>query len=334
MSEQQWQASDDPREMHALVKDRVTPKQMRYYVEACREKFASVINITEWDATNSQEVAHAFTAWIEWSKEAIVSKPWRADLLREIVPFHSCYHDEEGLWIECTKVSGTRQWRHSNDLLTWKDGIIPATARMISGKKKRCDKCQLIHGEWMVYHNAGPSSEWVRCDCNGTIEFPSSLLTWRDGVIPATARMISGRKECGECCNGSVVKIYGQGEHGDCEQESCDACDGSGRIDGDPQWSDMLILADQLEEAGGELDCLEAVMPLVAHCRKERDGEVCVCEQSRRKVLGLVRENKLSDAVAAAELGFAAMCPRCDGTGRRRTRHAKGCWVLELFVGG
>lgn len=32
-----------------------------------------------------------------------------------------------------------------------------------------CGKCQLIHGKHVVYHNAGPSSEWDTCpDCNGS----------------------------------------------------------------------------------------------------------------------------------------------------------------------
>lgn len=154
---------------------------------------------------------------------------------------------------------------------------------------------------------------------------------------------------CGGLMRGDVPKGRGHGEHvriaeiGDWLSwnegaiplmvdammfEECDKCDGrgwfqekdypkwlarcvcdNGRVPRvEPRWSDMLEIADALEEAG----CRD--QHILEHLRSERDGERCPwCGGGDWGKLG------------------ADCCQDCNGTGRIKRRHWRGCWALELL---
>src|SRR5262249_41096285 len=81
-------------------------------------------------------------------------------------------------------------------------------------------------------------------------------------------------------------------------------------IDAENSFERLPILADALEEAG--CDAAE----ILAHCR------------------GLRRCGRCNGSESRGAASKPRRCGRCAGTGWRRSNdlHARGCWVIELFL--
>ena len=168
-------------------------------------------------------------------------------------------------------------------------------------------------------------------------------LIWNDGTVPKLARSILGGEEKCEACGGSGWISFNKKQSG----MTCPDCCGKGTGKTPPNFADMPILADALEESG----C--ANEEILRHCRGFQvvplETMPCICNrcgrtenrrhwsvQSRcQKCRGSMRrpdDKKIpfeSSTSKAKERKIAVECGWRPGV-----VHARGCWVLRLLMGG
>lgn len=221
MNENQWLTSTDPQAMYAFVKDQVTERQHRFFVEECRRL------CVEWQYVGGDHYKAAFNSWCTGLLHRSPILPVRADLLREIIgnPFRKHYHDEDGLWIDRgMSENGAHKWERA-DWLQWNNATVPNLIRAMME-----EECRYVH--------AGPDLHWEKCSCdNGYV--PRAEPRWEDMLIIADALEevgcteaaildhLRGAEPCPHC-NGDGARFYDEDDRLQCKQR-CDDCNGTGK---------------------------------------------------------------------------------------------------------
>lgn len=203
MSENEWLTSTDPSAMYTFIKDRVTERQQRFFVEACRRL------CVEWQYVGEDHYSAAFSAWCTGSAYRSPVLEVRADLLREIVgnPFKKHYRDKEGLWIDQGMGKhGAHRWADCTEWLTWSHAAVPNLIREMT--EEECGKCDgggLRYGQ-VGYDSYGPR----KCKaCNGKGYVPRAEPQWETMLLIADALEEAGCAEAailrhlrGQCPEG------------------------------------------------------------------------------------------------------------------------------------
>lgn len=150
------------------------------------------------------------------------------------------------------------------------------------------------------------SYEWDELDFNNARHIAASIwqrhcikpfLEWNNRTIPLMVDAMMNE----DCPDND--------EH----ESPCDYCHNTGRIPrAEPRWSDMLEIADALEEAG----CTEQLI-----LNWLRGWESCPW-------CGGSGDNDVSTWV----IGYP-VCSNCNGTGKRTIKHVIGDWCVELLKG-
>jgi hypothetical protein len=138
-----------------------------------------------------------------------------------------------------------------------------------------------------------------------------TIFEWQNGTIRGVARKIAG--VCAEC--------KGRGWHDWSNKRDwarrCESCKGTG-YSSKPEWRDLPDLADALEYAG------YTDKRILDHFRGTELCLWCLGLKSRIRVYGQGEHGQNEQE----------SCDHCDGTGYKKTLHVRGCWALELFLGG
>jgi len=242
MTENQWLSSTDPQAMHAFICDRVTERQMRFFVEACREALGVPGNMAEADAGR-------FAEWCNFRE--LLPAELRADILREIIgnPFRPIVRREGEFWRSNVAIP---QWlweeKPPNSIefdpawLTWNNATIPNLIRAMM--EEECDN----ENRWTVpvpsYTVAsGNQLELHLCDeycpqCKGTNVIPRDEPQW--AMLPilgdvleeagcAEAAILDHLRGTEPCphCDGEGARFYDEDDRLQCKQR-CDDCNGTG----------------------------------------------------------------------------------------------------------
>jgi hypothetical protein len=172
MTENQWLISTNPVEMYTFVKDRVTERQQRFFVEACRANAPKPWNFRV-DSIRWGELAEEWCSRMVFNKD--ISASVVCDLLREIIgnPFRRfSFHRDPRKHLKPGKTYGVGQMFEYDPpdvyldpaWLQWKSSTIPNLIHAMMNEE--CDECQMIRGKRSRYVNAGPDSCWEKCSCN------------------------------------------------------------------------------------------------------------------------------------------------------------------------
>jgi hypothetical protein len=170
----------------------------------------------------------------------------------------------------------------------------------------------LREGEFWRSNVAIPQWLWEEKPPN-SIEFDPTWLTWNNATVTNLIRAMM-EEECDECqiIHGEHSRYVNAGPDSHWEKCSCD----NGYVPrAEPQWDMMPILADALESAG----CTEA--EILDHLRGNEPCPHCNGDGAR-----FYDEDD--------RLQCKQRCDDCNGTGKRPVRHVKGCWCVELLMGG
>ena len=165
--------------------------------------------------------------------------------------------------------------------------------------------------------------------------FDDAWLQWNDGTIPKMVDAMMN-EDCDKCIirRGERYVFAGPDSH----WEPCGCT--NGRIPrAEPRWEMMLEIADALEEGAGcrEQAILEHLRDATCVCRdyewrSKYSCKVCECVPDE---YGWARHGKgcfrMGDENGGGEENFDFDCG-CNGTGRIKRRHWKGCHVIELYL--
>lgn len=231
MNENQWLTSTDPQAMYAFVKDQVTERQHRFFVEECRRL------CVEWQYVGGDHYKAAFNSWCTGLLHRSPILPVRADLLREIIgnPFRKHYHDEDGLWIDRgMSENGAHKWERV-DWLQWSNATVPNLIRAMME-----EECQECYGKgWFVPKAFHPIPEGSSPMMVNGVLVPRTEPQWDMTPILADALEEAGCTEAAildhlrgnePCphCNGDGARFYDEDDRLQCKQR-CDDCNGTGK---------------------------------------------------------------------------------------------------------
>jgi hypothetical protein len=248
MTEQTWLTGTNPAEMYAFVRDRVTERQMNFFLEAAispayRGDFEPQSVVESWPLSVRRELIQG--PFMARGHMNLHSLEVRADLLREIIgnPFRPIVRREGEFWRSNAAIP---QWlweeKPPNSIefdpawLTWNNSTIPNLIRAMM--EEECDECQIIHGEHSRYVNAGPDSHWEKCSCgNGYVSRAEPqwdmMLILGDALEEAGCTEaailyhLRGNELCPHC-DGEGVRFYDEDDRLQCKQR-CDDCNGTGK---------------------------------------------------------------------------------------------------------
>lgn len=197
MTEQQWLASTDPAAMYNFIKDRVTERQQRFFVKACRSLCA------EWQYVGEDYYSAAFSAWCTGLAYRSPALEVRADILREIIgnPFRPMRWYEEPLPgcivivpMDCVILDPA--W------LTWNNATVPNLIR--SMMEEECEQCLGTGGGLTKKSGPFDNDRYKRymmpppetCHkCNGKRYVPRAEPQWEMMLIIADALESAGCTE-------------------------------------------------------------------------------------------------------------------------------------------
>jgi len=166
--------------------------------------------------------------------------------------------------------------------------------------------------------------------------FDDAWLQWNDGTIPKMVDAMMN-EECSSCSKWFDVFLKHKIEE---RLHGCKVCLDTRRIPrAEPRWEMMLEIADALEEGAGcrEQAILEHLRDATCVCRdyewrSKYSCKVCECVPDE---YGWARHGKgcfrMGDENGGGEENFDFDCG-CNGTGRIKRRHWKGCHVIELYL--
>lgn len=248
MTESQWLTSDNPAELVAFLGERITDEQLNYFLEAAidparRSDFEPQVVVESWSRRARLEVFRG--PFMARGHSNLQPLEVRAEILRDIVgnPFrrYAFWREDWGHTPKDWDVAYPGMLHLDSEWLTWSNRTIPLMVDAMMFED--CERCSGHNGE--RYINFDNPMELFCPLCNkGRI--PRAEPRWEMMPVIADALEEAGcrnqhilehlrSERDGERCalcdgSGSQIHVYGRGEHGDCEQESCDYCEGMGRI--------------------------------------------------------------------------------------------------------